>query len=485
MHGRAAGLAVGLIILTGCTAGSDDDGSPSVTATPTAGAAPAAPELLWSAQDVTILSEPKLAGDVAVTYVTDGEDLRLRAWDLTSGDQLWDEPASPGGGAPGVQLSVVTLPVADRTYTAVQSMAPDGRHTLKVLDVATGQAVTLANQVSTAPELAYFSQSRIWRCEDEQAFCLQAAVTAGGAGLVTLRVDPGAATVVGYSEGAEIPANSRKVSDLWSSNDRPPGGTEVLGRSQDGQVVWSHGYAELLGPDVSSDAGWNWTIDDGDRVLGTVRAWQGISDTSDRTRESTVALDGATGNVLWRADGATTFCEPAGDFEVSHLWCRVRAGTIDWSGEAGPVPVGATDIDLEKFDPATGEVVWSAPLGDAPGVLYAGLQYASGTDSGVFASGTGAVRVQLDDGSVSPVGDDEVLACTEETSFQFAEFADPSRARVEYPGGTMAEFCLPDGTRVEPADVTAQAVRDAGVDAGNGIWVVATTDGLQGYRLRG
>lgn len=475
---RIAWWVVGVAVLAGCTSDGPDDG-----VSPTASAVEAAPpELLWSAHDVTLLGQPVVAGDVALAYVTDtGSDLALRAWDVTTGEQLWSDDASPGGGSVGTSLPLSTVTVDDATYVGIQTMTPDGVHFVTVRDVATGHEVELENTVISSPILGFFSRSRVWSCQDERAFCVQAALAPSGSWL-TLRFDPLTATASEVpSTNAEIPANTRQVSDLWASNDRPPQGAEVLGRSVGGTVLWSHGYEDLLGPGASSDNGWNWAVDDDtDLVLGTVVQPEQDQTVNDLANDVTVALDGATGTVRWRQDGAVTSCDAADEFSTTHLWCRVRTGSMVFDG-SGAQPGGPMDLSLEKFDPATGDVLWSAPLGDAPGAFGLGLTFTPTDDYRVLATADGAVRVRLDDGSVSPVAADEVLACARRPTFEFPANADPASATATYRGAPVVDLCLPDGTAATTA--TTALVTDVGVDAGDGIRLLATGAGLEAYRI--
>ena len=374
-----------------------------------------------------------------------------------------------------------TVTLDGTAYVAVQSMTSDGVHTVKIREVATGDVVDVENLVEPGHGmLGFYSRSRFWTCEEDQAFCVQGAFAADGS-WKTFQYDPVAATVTEVpAEESDLPENTRQVGALWSTNDRPPEGIEFLGRSKDGTILWRHGYEALLGPGASSDAGWDWTVDDGDRVLGTVSS-EGDGNTADRSTEATVALDGATGLVLWRATGATTFCEPAGDHATTHLRCRVRAGTIEYT-DAGPKQVGPTDISLEKFDPATGAVIWSAPLGDAPGALSVGREYTPSEHYQVFASGPGAVRVQLDDGTVTPVDADEVLACAVRPAFEFPSNADPASEDSTYHGEPTVDLCLADGTPATTT-VTAQLLTDIGIDGGDGIRLLTIGGHLEAYRV--
>src|SRR5690606_16547965 len=60
---------------------------------------------IWQV-DAAIVGEPVVRDDMVVTYVDDDTQLRIAAWDLETGEDLWSADALPSFGDPRVLLSV-------------------------------------------------------------------------------------------------------------------------------------------------------------------------------------------------------------------------------------------------------------------------------------------------------------------------------------------------------------------------------------------
>lgn len=453
---------------------------------PVAGTGPSGDELLtWSA-DAHVLGPPKVVGDVILDYVSAGNSsLALTAWSASDGSVLWTIPASPGAGAAGVELEPGTVTVGNRTFAAVDTDAPAGGHTITVVDIATGVPVEYHNSATTGQTFRFIAGGRPDKCSDADpgAFCVVGGVGPDVTQMRTFRLDPVQAVITGDAES--IPANARPLSGgLWATNDRPPAGQEVLGRSENGATVWSHPYDELFGPGYSSDSGWNWQEDPKNtQIIGSVAAHQKGQSTWDVAAQSTVALDAATGAVRWRVDGVAPACQVAGGYSVD-LWCRAT-GTATAADGAPMTPAGPFAVSLEKFDPATGSVVWSAPLGDAPGAIFSsmGTAYAGNDQYRMVGSAGTIVRIRLSDGSITPVGPDEIVGCLATTEYQYHEGGIPSLAEITYPGLDVVQLCHVDGTPAGGSEVTTRLLQVVGTPVHAGLVVLATPAGLRAYRV--
>jgi hypothetical protein len=478
-------VVVGVVLLAGCSSGPQVPDVPMANLAPVAGTGLTGDELLVWSTTAHVLGPPVVAGDVVLGYVSDANSsLALSAWSALDGSALWSIPASPGAGAIGITLMPETVTDGNRTFTAVTTNDPAGAHSVVVVDVATGAPVPLRNTATTNPSFRFVAYGRPSRCgeSDPAAFCVPGGVGPDVTVQRTFRIDP-IGGLITLEQGA-MPDNARALSgSLWATNDRPPEGQEVLGRSLNGATQWSHTYDELFGPGYSSDVGWNWTEDPANaQIVGSINAVVRTDPTWNVASVSTVALAADTGAVRWRADGVDATCGLA-DVTTNDLWCR-STGTVN-IGESGFSLAGPVDVTLERFDRATGNVVWSLPLGDAPGALDSSLapEYAGNDAYKIVGSGGTLLRVRLADGSVEPVAAGDIVGCIAETEYQYHEGGIPSLAEVTYPGQDVVQFCHPDGSPATDTEVTTAALDVAGTPVRPGLVVVATPTGVRGYRV--
>lgn len=431
---------------------------------------------LWSTDQPT-LGEPVLADGALIAYTSSGDgELTLRAWDAATGDELWAQEATPGGAVLGEELYVRTLEVDGTAYVAALSPQPIG-HTVVVREAASGAVVELADEATGGAALTLDARSRPYACDAE--FCLTAFLPGDAETLRLLRIDP-VAGVVSVEAADALPAGVRDLSSgIWSTAGRGPG-EELIGRSVGGETAWTRPYTEVFGPGYSSDGGWDWRYDaQVDAFIGLSRPYVQGATSFQLGDLQVAALDAATGETLWKVEHVDTGCQAA--HSAPDLWCRYAGGSLTY-GE------GATgedlDVSLERFDPATGDVVWSAPLGNAPGAAYgtAGVPLAGSDAAQAVVTADGPVVVDLSDGTVDELAAD-VVACVRDTGYRYPKYGRQGAELYDYNGEKVVEFCDPDGAAVDPEVIEPALVQIAGVELGDGRFVLATPTGLVAFQL--
>lgn len=326
-------------------------------------AAPTDGRATWIDSDGHWVSPPQVAGGRFVAYLERDGRLSVAAVDPSSGERVWEMPASASGLTPGVALSLAHdeqnvyfgLPVdaggTDRTVLVVAVDAASGTELWR-----TSQALDLTDNLS--------------RCHDgdETVLCTTVVDARAGSSLRIAKAT-GAMTTSPLSDLTQA-RGGRQVGDkLYDLGGRDP---ERLAAVDDtGRTLWTKTASELFrGRPVSSDYGWAWHRY-GDVLVGWLGRIDPDRSSTDLSERSVTAVGAATGAVLWVVDGFDLGCGLHTidlDVDTSPLRCR-RTGTVtrDQAGE-NPVVTGL-NVTMEQFDPVTGMPAWEADLGAAESLV--------------------------------------------------------------------------------------------------------------------
>ncbi len=485
-------LAVVALLLTAAACSSDDSGADTGGSngkgqSATVDRDSTSVEPTWSL-DLHPVTQPVVKDGVALVLTrAPGRSLKLVAADVSTGKRLWSRDWSPGGIPPGYSVEPVALRSASGKAVTVFSQPPRElaatsedmwRLPLVVVDLATGKELhrTKPLELLTPPE----------ECADHKDACFDLLGSKGG---LRLDLDTGQLK----PDPAGTPAGARNIGDagLFSTSDRPG---EKIGVARDGKTLWSRPIAEVMGPTVSSDNGWQFAYDEkADRYVGWMRAApppeaeeKGKASkvfTQDIGLLRLVAFDGTDGKVAWSRKGAKHTCLGI-DTETPRVRCVLK-GALVYSdkGEVTKVRGGAATV--EGFDAETGKTTWSLPVAaDAVADLITDRdqKVADGATALVQAN-QGPRVVDLATGETAEPTDDEVFVCaSQNTSFDYAMpyFSDGEPITRRY-GGQLLRPCSTDGTAA-PA-YTVASLTDAGEAAGKGRKVLASSDGLLGFEV--
>ena len=214
------------------------------------------------------------------------------------------------------------------------------------------------------------------------------------------------------------------------------------------------------------------------------RAFTGRAFTSDIGVLRLVAFDGTDGRVAWSRKGAEHSCLGI-DTDMPRVRCAFK-GVVTYSAAADVTKVRGGAATVEGFDPETGKTTWSVSV-----AANAVADLIGDRDQRVARGATALVEteqgprvVDLATGETSVPGDDEVFVCaSESTSFVYAMpyFIDDQPVTQRH-GGPLYQPCTADGADA-PA-YTAAALTDAGEPAAKGRAVLASSEGLLGFKVQ-
>ncbi|NLE98952.1 MAG: PQQ-binding-like beta-propeller repeat protein [Propionibacterium sp.] len=273
-----------------------------------------------------------------------------------------------------------------------------------------------------------------------------------------------------------LPEHGRKLSDhVYSTNHRPHarhgiGGVEKLGFLVDGEVLWEHEYRRVFGWGFNSDLGTAWYDEEGEPLVGASRYW--LTEEGERAIEDsyvTVALDPATGEVLWQAPGALV-CAECSSSETTVVLQHLSGVAVRKDANGGLTHSPRSELaELRGLDPTTGEPIWQVtvidgarPEDDDPVVQPEGRY--------TFFSG-GSLNEVDHEGNVLAYPDEAVVACYESTEIELHGDETFNRPMHFYP-------CDVRGERVPT--FSRKTVEDVGTAVG-GHHVVVTSEGLSGF----
>lgn len=362
-------VAAGVLALSGCVGGAP---SPDQVA----GEFATAVEPKWEIASETMFGEPVIRDGVLLMYAIDeAVGMTLTAYDVETGDQLWQHVASPGGAYSNPILSSVDS--AGRAYP-LPTMAPlvvetgekgtpavvfferelDAGITpddfLRAADLDTGELLEVTTPSIDPDDLVFrpvgtnengdvFANvySPGYRCGDEICFASNDGDESEGVGSVVL--DP--ATMEARFERTIVPPDPDEADTVlaieWGIEyARVIGDGFGVARFVDGEELWRVDVKELFGVERTSPPDYIDFVEVGDLVL--IQGYQPLLETLDPGKPHTysldfvesrtlVAVDRETGAVQWRVPGGDMLCLAVRDRAIaadatSIPICQARGG---------------------------------------------------------------------------------------------------------------------------------------------------------------
>lgn len=482
---------VAIVLLSACSAPGPE---PAAATDPFDLVAPIEPT--WTAE-VDLIGYPIYLDGFVASYVAapDGA-LHVVVWDAATGSEVWRNIAGLGATTYG-SITLAGLEVGGKSF--VTYLSPSSNP-----DDADGWSDLMITEIGTATSTIGMD-SEVWAhtlptvCDDKTTVCFRGFLKdTVGEDSADFRSEPGSGIIVAGTT-ATLPANSGMIgTNLFYTNDPSPGAVEQLGYSADGIIVWQVPYADVFGDGYSSDGGWNWNIfasDDvivGKGILHDPNRTYGDEYVADSTRHTTVGVDPANGEVLWRIAGAGPCAGDTTDYQfVDGLipLCRFNAGTET----ATFGPDGTTlefaradyDLDLLGVDPLSGEIVWTVTLSDAGfNAPTTDLSFRSFSPTRPFSI-SGTVRlVDTLRGEATDVPEGAILPCNESRDpFQATNLVSEPESTSDYGAGNDAVPCTSDLVAIDGTAYSAGAARMAGVETAANTFVIGGASGLSSYTL--
>lgn len=483
----AAGVC---LLLAGCSASGGVDG-------PAPNALERSSDSVTPIWELTVepIAQPVVADGIALVYVKDDGGVKATAVTVADGKELWSKPIHPGIAAPGVELEPAVTKSSSGASAAVflqaaPALANSGGMTWwtapVAVDLKTGQEIYRGE--------AKLVSSRPAACEDEKDLCFTSMTTATGRS-IEHRVDLATGTELTGTEVNPLTGSFRLVGDgLYSVVDK---GTESLARVAGGKKLWATDVKSLFGPGATTDFGWTFKYSrELDLYVGTVGSNPTTETdyaklfrdgfTVDLTKRKTVGLRASTGEVLWTADGAETWCSSSlgktatklDEGQALPVRCEYTQGTQS-------IPGGTYENTMAKlvgYDPLTGKAGWQTEpmvITDIKDLLIP----TTGRGGAILAgSNEGLKLVDTKDGKSRAATSEDVFLCAAAAKY-------PLPANPPFPalpegnlgsGGDTAFTCDKDGTAVQ--SLTAGTLGDIDtVDGGTA--VLALAGKISGYKL--
>jgi outer membrane protein assembly factor BamB len=466
-----------LAFSTGCASSA----SPVTPTPPT----PQQVQTLWTLP-TNLVGPPEVVGDTIVSYLREKNQLRVAAWNLTDGRVLWSADAETSGQTPGMELSVDTVTIDEKSYVAYLTKQRAGTwRELVIADVRTGPQ-------DAAAHLIVWPSSSPYACSDDKAFCMQGYRESAPNKEVNLRIDPLVPSLAtDHSDG--VPAGSRGLGqDIFATNHRSPKGVERLGRMANDKVIWQRPYADVFGKGSSSDYGWEWVEAHDGIVVGLGAPQQCHAThksgkwtmTCDFALGRVVGLNHDTGATVWSMNGANS-CPTASLEEISTadriIACHSTTAKATYTEKKGRWALKSKmdRTELIALSQQTGEVLWRTDLG---------TETREGSDNNFVTSRD---RMVLTINNKTTVYDLATGAATPaDAASRFMCFRDRPTLKLHWLGSKgRTEYTI--GEDVEPCDRNGKAVKEiptdwvpaAGVDAGDGRWLLPTRGSMTLVKL--
>lgn len=483
----AAGLC---LLLAGCSvAGGGKGSTPSVL-----DRGVASTTSTWDLP-VEAIAQPVVADGIALVYANDDNGLKALAVSASDGKELWSQPIHPGISAPGIELEPAVTKSASGVSAAVflqPAPAPSDNGGI------TWWTVPVAVDLKTGQEIyrgeAQLVSSRPAACEDEKDLCFTSmAVTTGLS--AEHRVDLATGTERTGADANPLTGNFRLVGDgLYSVVEN---GTEMLARVSDGKKLWAVDVPSLFGPGATTNFGWTFHYSKKlDLYVGTVGSNPTTETdyaklmkdgfTVDLTKRKTVGFRASTGEVLWTADGAESWCSSSlgktdtklEDGNALPVRCEYTQGNLK-------LPAGTYENAMAKlvgYDPLTGKAGWQTEPMAVDDVKDLLIPTAGRGDTVLAGSTEGLKLISTENGASRAATSEDVFLCSTPAKY-------PLPANPPFPalpqdnmgsGGDTSFPCNRDGTEVQ--SLTAGVLND--IDArDSGIAVLALTGKVSGYKL--
>ena len=442
-----------------------------------------------------LIGDPTYQDGYVASYVAAADGaLNVVVWDATTGVEAWRDSAEVGATTPGVEVTLSSLQSGGKSF--VSYLRPyegddTGWQRIVVAEIGTGIQVDFENDHVWATARPEF-------CADGNDMCFTGWLdNAWEAEIASFRVDSKAGNVVRDTD-VVIPGKSRLLGDrVFSTNGRAPDGTEELGYSANGEILWQIPYDEIFKKGYSSDGGWNWSLyDTEDVIVGWATYFDRARFTetksvTDLTQTMVVGLDPTTGDVLWSLDEVRSCAASVIDPNLIHSiipLCRFNSGTNTVVKSADGLDFDATpadvDIDLVGIDALSGDIVWEKPLGSGQSNWF--------SEEGTFATKSAIRPVNVNEkvklvdvltGDTFAMPKDGIFVCEigrdpfETMHIGFEEIK-------PFNAGADATPCLSDLKATGNASFSAAGVRMAGTATGKNAFVIGSATGLSSYALK-
>ncbi len=423
-HGWAA-LALVVCVcaaLAACT-GSDSAGDADE---PTSTAAPArtAVEQVWTAAGIDPVTGVTTIGGVAVVFGTTPEGLLIYGLDPATGSILWSKPAI----VPGSDFIGVWAHDIDGSVAYYRPTGTDRVSQFVLADPKTGadRSVSAARYWSAEPA----------SCEDDETWVCLASFVQSGTGdwdVQSFRINQSTGETTPVSdEATAAPAGARSlpVPGLYYTTDNPD--LTTFGRWVDGATSWTKTATELFGADLPKP-NYFWTSMTKDRSHAIVTALKVDRDPGARVDLST----SASTSTFSMVDGSPSWIRPgwsgcgldralARISQSDDYLCRYTGSAVPSTDRSWRSTYVTTDLDVtvERVDPSTGDVRWSADVGDAKTLVGDSTGGASAVldDTHVYEpTSTGGLVIDLDTGSTRAPSADDTFWCDQDGTFTAAE----------------------------------------------------------------
>jgi outer membrane protein assembly factor BamB/predicted Ser/Thr protein kinase len=356
--------------------------------------------LLWPAEKpirpawdlvgmVPASSVGEVDGGFALYVGSPGGDFEMISLDGRTGKVRWRQPTNPS-----YHRSVNPLTYAANNKTVI-FMRPVGGARTRLVQVVAVDAKTGAQRWVYGSSGMRVIQEPYW-CEKNK-LCLTRR---------NLETGTEDARILDPATGKELadspPVDGRELgAELYASPDL----TDMMRVTTSGKQLWRRSVKELFGTErLDLHAGWA-VRTDGKRYLvegSGEEAYTNDGDTYFPGRAITVALDYATGRLLWRDKGANLHCGSAGSSIDNPIRCRAKA-TKTYHG-ASPATYDVDDVGVEGFDPVTGKTRWTWHPGPVRGLVAEDGSVMWVTDSTfVVRTGAGLQLLDIKKGA-SPIG---------------------------------------------------------------------------------
>ncbi|HYN71373.1 MAG TPA: hypothetical protein VES60_02645 [Nakamurella sp.] len=469
-------LAVLTVGLAGCTG---NDSSPDRTTV----------EKVWTAAGIAPVSEVQAVGGVAVVYGTAGDDLVIYGLDPVTGTQLWSKPAAlPTDRSDSIDVREIDGAVAYLRPTGTARLSQ-----LVLADPTTGADLTV-------------SAARYWytlpaRCHDDAWVCLTSYVQQAGGhwDLRRFRVNRATGDTVAVDvDDSATDDYQLPVGDLFYS--LSDDGAMQIGRRVDGSVLWTKPSSDIWGPTMPRP--WYFTTWDteshGFAIMttegrGTDQPGGARLDLAKDVASASVSL--ADGAVRWVSPGAAVGCgaDPYLLWDVTEddaadtlaYRCKYTGSAVRNFSALRGLQLTTTDLSVavEAFDPMTGDVRWTADVGDARALASDSAGQKSALlddDHVVVANSAGWLVVDLQAGQSRPTTADDVLWCTDESAFPRPEpyFQESTPITTAKRSGVVHP-CRPDGSAAPLPTAAIPSKLSASFDGDRR--VIALSDGVAGF----
>ncbi len=417
---RISSLILALVVLAGIVACTSDDPAPTPVRTTV--------EKVWTAAGIDPVSAVDNVGGVAVVYGAVPDGLMIYGLDPISGVQLWSKPAVLATDANYVAVA--------QAHGKVNYLRPSGTDRISELVIADPR--TGADLAVSAPR--YWSWTGSECAGNTAAVCLQSEIQMANGEWEkrTFRVDE----VTGQTRPAEAldvgadPSYSSNGDLRFTADDA---GEFTVVRRSDGVDLWTRNFSELFGPVLTGPGQFDQHESaDGNYSVVTARKdwWTRQSPVDLSSEIVTAGISLTDGASRWTAPGTVVGC--LGDHRMldwdAAAATQGRAYRCRYQGSAtGTISTPAVsayntsdlDVSIERFDPASGEVMWSAAVGDAPTLAAdgrIGRADAVLDDTHLFVPhSTGGILLNLEDGLTRPATAADSLWCIDSREYDRVE----------------------------------------------------------------